>query len=100
MKPFIPQELPLEEVAWEPLIPLIGKANWQLAEYNGVLTTLPNPELLLAPLTTQEAVLSSLKQRSSFFSNFLQTEPARLSWVVSQLVPYLILQGSKVRNSP
>jgi Fic family protein len=59
MKPFIPQELPLEEVAWEPLIPLIGKANWQLAEYNGVLTTLPNPELLLAPLTTQEAVLSS-----------------------------------------
>jgi Fic family protein len=59
MEPFIPQELPLEEVAWEPLIPLIGKANWQLAEYNGVLSTLPNPELLLAPLTTQEAVLSS-----------------------------------------
>lgn len=59
MEPFIPQELPIEEVAWEPLIPLIGKANWQLAEYNGVLTTLPNPELLLAPLTTQEAVLSS-----------------------------------------
>jgi plasmid maintenance system antidote protein VapI len=26
MEPFIPQELPLEEVAWEPLIPLIGKA--------------------------------------------------------------------------
>lgn len=40
-------------------IPLIGKANWQLAEYNGVLTALPNPGLLLAPLTTQEAVLSS-----------------------------------------
>lgn len=59
MEPFIPQKLPLEEVVWEPLIPLIGKANWQLAEYNGVLTTLPNPELLLAPLTTQEAVLSS-----------------------------------------
>jgi Fic family protein len=59
MEPFIPQVLPLEEVAWEPLIPLIGKANWQLAEYNGVLSTLPNPELLLALLTTQEAVLSS-----------------------------------------
>lgn len=59
MKPVVPQILPLDEVAWEPLIPLIGKANWQLAEYQGVLSTLPNPELLLAPLTTQEAVLSS-----------------------------------------
>lgn len=59
MKPFVPQVLPIEEVAWEPLIPLIGKANWQLAEYQGVLSTLPNPELMLAPLTTQEAVLSS-----------------------------------------
>jgi Fic family protein len=59
MKPFVSQPLPLDEVAWEPLIPLIGKANRQLAEYQGVLTTLPNPELLLAPLTTQEAVLSS-----------------------------------------
>lgn len=59
MKPFVPQSLPILDIAWEPLIPLIGKANWQLAEYQGVLTTLPNPELLLAPLTTQEAVLSS-----------------------------------------
>ncbi len=59
MKPFIPQPLPLQEVEWEPLIPLIGLANRRLAEYNGVLYTLPNPEILLSPLTTQEAVLSS-----------------------------------------
>ena len=59
MEPFVPQQLPIAEVVWEPLIPLIGKANRYLAEYNGVLMTLPNPELLLAPLTTQEAVLSS-----------------------------------------
>jgi Fic family protein len=59
MEPFIPQQLPVEEVAWVPLIPLIAKANRQLAEYNGVLSTLPNPELLLTPFTTQEAVLSS-----------------------------------------
>lgn len=59
MEPFVPQILPTSDVAWEPLIPIIGKANRHLAEYNGVLSTLPNPELLLSPLTTQEAVLSS-----------------------------------------
>jgi Fic family protein len=59
MEPFIPQSLPIKEVDWEPLIPFISKANRYLAEYNGVLSTLPNPELLLSPLTTQEAVLSS-----------------------------------------
>ncbi|MGA9070409.1 MAG: Fic/DOC family N-terminal domain-containing protein, partial [Terracidiphilus sp.] len=59
MKPYVPQELPLSEVAWIQLIPLIGQANRQLAEYNGVLYTFTNPELLLSPLTTQEAVLSS-----------------------------------------
>ncbi len=59
MRPFIPQKLPLESIAWEPLIPLIGRANRSLAYYDGVLKGLPNPELLLSPLTTQEAVLSS-----------------------------------------
>lgn len=59
MEPFIPQKLPIIEVSWESLIPLIGLANRRLAEYNGVLYSLPNPEILLSPLTTQEAVLSS-----------------------------------------
>jgi Fic family protein len=59
MKPFIPQKLPILEVSWEPLIPLIGLANRRLAEYNGVLYSLPDPAILLSPLTTQEAVLSS-----------------------------------------
>jgi Fic family protein len=59
MKPSIPQRLPLESVRWEPLIPLLGQANRSLAYYDGVLKGLPNPELLLSPLTTQEAVLSS-----------------------------------------
>jgi Fic family protein len=59
MKPFAPDKLPLKNVAWEPLIPLIGRANRALAQYDGVLYGLPNPEILLAPLTTQEAVLSS-----------------------------------------
>ncbi len=58
-KPFNPQRLPLEEIAWEPLIPLIGQANRALAHYDGALYGVPNPEVLLSPLTTQEAVLSS-----------------------------------------
>ena len=59
MKPFIPQQLPIKEIQWEPLIPLIGKANRSIAQYDGVLYGVPNPDVLLSPLTTQEAVLSS-----------------------------------------
>ncbi len=59
MKPLVPQELPLEGIAWEKLLPAIGRANRAVAEYNGVLYGVPNPEIMLAPLTTQEAVLSS-----------------------------------------
>jgi Fic family protein len=59
MKPHQPQKLPLSDVKWEPLIPLIGSANRSLAHYNGILHGVPNPEVLLSPLTTQEAVLSS-----------------------------------------
>jgi Fic family protein len=59
MRPFLPQKLPIREIAWEQLIPLIGKANRALAHYDGVLYGVPNPSVLLAPLTTQEAVLSS-----------------------------------------
>lgn len=59
MKPCVPDKLPLTAVDWEPLIPLIGRANRSLAYYDGILYALPNPDVLLAPLTTQEAVLSS-----------------------------------------
>lgn len=58
-EPFIPQNLPVTEIKWEPLIPLIGGANRALAQYDGLLRGVPNPEILLSPLTTQEAVLSS-----------------------------------------
>ena len=59
MKPFTPQKLPLSKVNWEPLIPLLAKANRSLAYYDGILQGVANPGLLLSPLTTQEAVLSS-----------------------------------------
>ncbi len=41
------------------LLPLIGPANAELARYDGILTAIPNAQVLLTPLTTQEAVLSS-----------------------------------------
>ena len=60
MRPATPQDLPLLSKAdWYELIPGIGRANRALAEYSGMLRRLPNPELLLAPLRLQEAVLSS-----------------------------------------
>ena len=57
--PFTPGLLPHKDVQWEPLIPLMGQANRALASYSGVLYGVPNPAILLSPLTTQEAVLSS-----------------------------------------
>ena len=50
---------PPPNLDWEKLIPLIGPASAALARYDGVLVAIPNPEVLLSPLTTQEAVLSS-----------------------------------------
>lgn len=59
MTPFVPEPLPIADIKWEPLIPLIAAANRGLARYDGILAGLPNPELLLTPLATREAVLSS-----------------------------------------
>jgi Fic family protein len=50
---------PPKGIDWEKLIPLIGPASAALARYDGTLSVIPNPAILLAPLTTQEAVLSS-----------------------------------------
>jgi Fic family protein len=58
MHPFVPEQLPVS-IDWERLIRQIGPANRALANFNGALYGLPNPEVLLSPLTTQEAVLSS-----------------------------------------
>lgn len=59
MKPAHAQSLPLNVLDWVQHVPLIGNANRALARYSAMLTRLPNPELLLSPLTVQEAVLSS-----------------------------------------
>lgn len=50
---------PPQKLDWPRLIPLIGPAAAAVARYDGMLAAVPNPTVLLAPLTTQEAVLSS-----------------------------------------
>lgn len=58
-KPYVPQSLPLESIDWVRFITLIGQANAELARYDGILQGIINPGVLLSPLTTKEAVLSS-----------------------------------------
>ncbi len=59
LKPAIPITLPLKRLDWHKLVADMGRANRSLADYNGMLRHLPNAPMLLAPLTVQEAVLSS-----------------------------------------
>jgi Fic family protein len=59
MKPYVPQFLPLSELDWVRFIKLIGQANAELARYDGILQGIINPVVLLSPLTTKEAVISS-----------------------------------------
>lgn len=59
IRPHIPDTLPLKNIDWERHVTLIGKANAALARYDGILLGMVNPQVLLSPLTTREAVLSS-----------------------------------------
>jgi len=57
--PFIPAELPVEKLNWERFVHLIGPAHDEVARFDGLLQSLPNPEVLLSPMETNEAILSS-----------------------------------------
>lgn len=59
IKACVPDALPLADLNWRKLLPLAGRANGALARYDGMLQTLPNPGVLLSPITVNEAVLSS-----------------------------------------
>lgn len=59
MDPYVPDILPLPDLDFRRLLPLVGQANAALARYDGLLHGIPNPAVMLSPLTTQEAVLSS-----------------------------------------
>ena len=52
-------QFPPQQLDWQVLIPLLGTTAAAVARYDGALAAVPNPDVLLAPLTTREAVLSS-----------------------------------------
>ncbi len=67
---FPPKELDLRR-----LLPLVGPANAELARYDGILSAVPNAGLLLGPLTTQEAVVSSrIEGTQATFGEVLEFE--------------------------
>lgn len=52
-------KFPPGDLEWARLVPMIGPASAAVARYDGMLAAIPNAHVLLSPLTTQEAVLSS-----------------------------------------
>jgi len=59
LKTYIPEQLPIKNLNLDHLITHVGKANSEIARYDGLLQAVINPEILLSPMTVQEAVLSS-----------------------------------------
>ena len=60
---------------WDTLIPLLGPSAAAVARYDGTLAALPNAQVLLSPLTTQEAVLSSrIEGTQATFGEVLEFE--------------------------
>ncbi|MEQ8209407.1 MAG: Fic/DOC family N-terminal domain-containing protein [Lacipirellulaceae bacterium] len=57
--PCLPDLLPLSGLNWERLARFSSRAMLPLARYDGTLTSMINPAVLLSPMTSQEAVLSS-----------------------------------------
>lgn len=47
------------DIDWKQMVSLIGPANAAVAKYDALIQSIPNPNVLLSPLTTQEAALSS-----------------------------------------
>jgi len=59
IQPYEPDTLPLDCIDWVSHIPSIAEANRKIARYDGILRSIVNPQILLSPIMTQEAVLSS-----------------------------------------
>jgi Fic family protein len=78
-KPAIPVKLPIVGIDWAGLIPSMTAATWRLGQFDGSLRRLPNPDLLLTPLRTQEAVLSSrIEGTFATMSEVLQFEAGEI----------------------
>jgi Fic family protein len=69
---------PPVELDWSRLIPLLGPASTAVGRYDASLMAIPNASVLLAPLTMQEAVLSSrIEGTQATIEEVLQFEAAR-----------------------
>lgn len=85
MKPIEPESLPPKDLDLLVLMPMVGKANRAIATLEGLFYGIPNPNVLLSPITTQEAVLSSKIEGTQadfedvlkFEAGELPTEPSR-----------------------
>lgn len=66
---------PPANLDWPRLLPLIGPANAAVARYEGILHGIPNANVLLSPLITNEAVLSSkIEGTQATFGEVLEFE--------------------------
>jgi Fic family protein len=73
--PYHLDRFPPLEVNLAPIVPLIGPAHAALAKYTGILTAIPNAHVLLSPLSTNEAVLSSrIEGTQATFGEVLEYE--------------------------
>ena len=52
-------KFPPENLDWARLVPAIGRAHSAVAAYGAMLESIPNTNVLISPLTTQEAVYSN-----------------------------------------
>ncbi|MGL4595060.1 MAG: Fic family protein [Thermoguttaceae bacterium] len=59
MKSYLPDELPITTLDFKRLLKLVGEANGELARFDGLLQSVVQPELMLAPLVNEEAERSS-----------------------------------------
>lgn len=59
MKPYNPAQLPIKGLDYNQFAGDLGRASLALGRYDGLLQSMVNPKVLLSPLTSQEAVLSS-----------------------------------------
>lgn len=61
------------EIDFRQFISLIGKSHSALSNYNGALSHLVNPQILLAPMTTKESTMSSkIEGTQATFTEVLQ----------------------------
>ena len=84
-KPYVPKEFPPDNINWEALVALIGEANRGIALFEGLLQGMVNPDLLLSPLTTNEAVLSSrIEGTQATFEDVVKEEAGIASPEISE----------------